>query len=392
MSEQTQILNSIPVDPLTGSISVPIYQTSTFVQEAPGVHKGYDYARSNNPTRKVLEDIIAKLENGTNGYAFASGLAAIDAVVKLLKSGDEIIAVDDIYGGAFRLFTHVYEKFGISINYVDSTNAANIANAVTDKTALIWIESPTNPTLKISDIRAIAKTAKAHNILLCVDNTFASPVSQKPIDLGADIVVHSATKYISGHSDIIAGLVVTATEELGAKIKFIQNASGAILGPFDSWLAIRGIETLSLRIRQHAENAQQIAEYLIEEKLIKNVYYPGLPSHHNHEIAKSQQKYFGGVIAFDLVIDDKALASKIVSSTKLFKLAESLGGVKSLCCLPCEMTHKSIPAEKRYQSGVTDSLIRLSVGLEDADDLIADLKQAFASAIHENITKTANVL
>lgn len=392
MSEQTQILNSIPVDPLTGSISVPIYQTSTFVQEAPGVHKGYDYARSNNPTRKVLEDIIAKLENGTNGYAFASGLAAIDAVVKLLKSGDEIIAVDDIYGGAFRLFTHVYEKFGISINYVDSTNAANIANAVTDKTALIWIESPTNPTLKISDIRAIAKTAKAHNILLCVDNTFASPVSQKPIDLGADIVVHSATKYISGHSDIIAGLVVTATEELGAKIKFIQNASGAILGPFDSWLAIRGIETLSLRIRQHAENAQQIAEYLIEEKLIKNVYYPGLPSHHNHEIAKSQQKYFGGVIAFDLVIDDKALASKIVSSTKLFKLAESLGGVKSLCCLPCEMTHKSIPAEKRYQSGVTDSLIRLSVGLEDADDLIADLKQAFTSAIHENITETANVL
>ena len=392
MSEQTQILNSIPVDPLTGSISVPIYQTSTFVQEAPGVHKGYDYARSNNPTRKVLEDIIAKLENGTNGYAFASGLAAIDAVVKLLKSGDEIIAVDDIYGGAFRLFTHVYEKFGISINYVDSTNAANIANAVTDKTALIWIESPTNPTLKISDIRAIAKTAKAHNILLCVDNTFASPVSQKPIDLGADIVVHSATKYISGHSDIIAGLVVTATEELGAKIKFIQNASGAILGPFDSWLAIRGIETLSLRIRQHAENAQQIAEYLIEEKLIKNVYYPGLPSHHNHEIAKSQQKYFGGVIAFDLVIDDKALASKIVSSTKLFKLAESLGGVKSLCCLPCEMTHKSIPAEKRYQSGVTDSLIRLSVGLEDADDLIADLKQAFASAIHENIAETANVL
>ena len=392
MSEQTQILNSIPVDPLTGSISVPIYQTSTFVQEAPGIHKGYDYARSNNPTRKVLEDIIAKLENGTNGYAFASGLAAIDAVVKLLKSGDEIIAVDDIYGGAFRLFTHVYEKFGISINYVDSTNAANIANAVTDKTALIWIESPTNPTLKISDIRAIAKTAKAHNILLCVDNTFASPVSQKPIDLGADIVVHSATKYISGHSDIIAGLVVTATEELGAKIKFIQNASGAILGPFDSWLAIRGIETLSLRIRQHAENAQQIAEYLIQEKRIKNVYYPGLPSHHNHEIAKSQQKYFGGVIAFDLVIDDKALASKIVSSTKLFKLAESLGGVKSLCCLPSEMTHKSIPAEKRYQSGVTDSLIRLSVGLEDPEDLIADLKQAFACAIHENIAITADIL
>ncbi|MBD3583619.1 trans-sulfuration enzyme family protein [Flavobacterium selenitireducens] len=380
MQEQTSILNYIPVDELTGSISVPIYQTSTFVQDAPGVHKGFDYARSNNPTRKVLEDLIAKLENGTNGYAFASGLAAIDAVVKLLKAGDEIIAVDDIYGGAFRLFTHVYEKFGISVKYTDSTDAQNVADAISDKTALIWIESPTNPTLKISDIRAIARTAKQHGILLCVDNTFASPVSQKPIDFGADIVVHSATKYISGHSDLIAGLVVTATQELGDKIKFIQNASGAVLGPFDSWLVIRGIETLSLRIRQHADNAQKIAEFLVEEQLVKNVYYPGLKTHKNHEIAKSQQEYFGGVVTFDLVVDDKELAIKIVTATKLFKLAESLGGVKSLLCLPCEMTHKSIPAEKRYQSGVTDSLIRLSVGLEDADDLIFDLKQAFEAA------------
>lgn len=387
MKEQTQILHSIPVDPLTGSISTPIYQTSTFVQEAPGVHKGYDYARSNNPTRKVLEDCIAKLENGTNGYAFASGLAAIDAVIKLLEAGDEVIAVDDIYGGAFRLFTHIYQKFGISIKYVDSTNSTNIAAAVTNKTKLIWIESPTNPTLKISDIRAIAQIAKANSVLLCVDNTFASPAAQKPIDLGADIVVHSATKYLAGHSDIIAGLVVTATQELGDKIKFIQNASGAILGPFDSWLAIRGIETLTLRIKQHSENAQKIAEFLLEEKLIKNVYYPGLPSHHNHEIAKSQQKYFGGVIAFDLVIDDKEIASQIVSSTKLFKLAESLGGVKSLCCLPCEMTHKSIPVEKRYSSGVTDSLIRLSVGLEDADDLIDDLKQAIEAAVKQSAEK-----
>lgn len=384
MKEQTQILHSIPVDELTGSISVPIYQTSTFVQDAPGEHKGFDYSRSNNPTRKVLEDCIAKLENGTNGYAFASGLAAIDAVVKLLEYGDEIIAVDDIYGGAFRLFTHIYQKFGIKITYVDATNAVNVASAVTAKTKLIWIESPTNPTLKISDIRAIAKIAKANNILLCVDNTFASPASQKPIDLGADIIIHSATKYISGHSDLIAGLVVTATQELGDKIKFIQNASGAILGPFDSWLVIRGIETLSLRIRQHAENAQKIAEYLLEEKLVKNVYYPGLPSHHNHEIAKSQQKYFGGVVTFDLVIDDKELAIQIVKNTKLFKLAESLGGVKSLCCVPCEMTHKSIPAEKRYSAGVTDSLIRLSVGLEDADDLIADIKQAIAAAVKQN--------
>jgi len=382
MKEQTAILNNLPIDPLTGSISVPIYQTSTFVQEAPGVHKGFDYARSNNPTRKVLEDTIAQLENGTNGYAFASGLAAIDAVIKLLSAGDEVIAVDDIYGGAFRLFTHVYQKFSISIKYVDTTYAENVANAITDKTKLIWIESPTNPTLKISDIEAIAKIAKANNVLLCVDNTFASPVAQKPLNLGADIVVHSATKYLSGHSDLIAGLVVTATQELGDKIKFIQNASGAILGPFDSWLVIRGIETLSLRIKAHAENAQKVAEYLQSEKLIKNVYYPGLETHHNHDIAKKQQKYFGGVVAFDLVIDDKELASKIVSSTKLFKLAESLGGVKSLLCLPCEMTHKSIPAEKRYQSGVTDSLIRLSVGLEDADDLIDDLKQAFAVAVN----------
>ncbi|AWI26119.1 trans-sulfuration enzyme family protein [Flavobacterium pallidum] len=384
MKEQTQLLNYIPVDELTGSIAVPIYQTSTFVQEAPGVHKGFDYARSNNPTRKVLEDLAAKLENGKNGFAFSSGLAAIDAVVKLLSAGDEIIAVDDIYGGAFRLFTQVYEKFGISVTYVDATDSQNVADAISAKTKLIWIESPTNPTLKISDLRAIGTIAKANEILFCVDNTFASPIAQKPIDFGADIVVHSATKYISGHSDLIAGLVITANDDLGAKIKFIQNASGAILGPFDSWLVIRGIETLSLRIKQHAENAQKIAEYLQSEDLIANVYYPGLPTHHNHGIAKSQQKYFGGVIAFDLKTDDKELASAIVSNTKLFKLAESLGGVKSLCCLPCEMTHKSIPREKRYASGVVDSLIRLSVGLEDAEDLIDDLRQALIVA-KENV-------
>jgi cystathionine gamma-lyase/homocysteine desulfhydrase len=380
MSTQTQIIHSIPVDELTGSISVPIYQTSTFVQDAPGVHKGYDYARSNNPTRKVLEDVIAKLENGSNGYAFASGLAAIDAVVKLLSAGDEVIAVDDIYGGAFRLFTHIYQKFGINVTYVDACNHENVANAITSKTKLIWLESPTNPTLKIADIKKIAEIAKANSILLCVDNTFASPVSQKPIDLGADIVVHSATKYLGGHSDLISGLVVTATPELGEKIKFIQNATGAILGPFDSWLVIRGIETLGLRVERHSRSAQAIAEYLETEDLIANIYYPGLPSHPNHAVAVKQQKYFGGIISFDLKIDSKELATKIVTGTKYFKLAESLGGVKSLCCLPCEMTHKSIPQEKRYAAGVTDSLIRISVGLEDADDLVADLKQAFAVA------------
>jgi cystathionine beta-lyase len=343
------------------------------------VNKGFDYARSNNPTRKVLEDLIATLENGKNGHAFASGLAAIDAVVKLLQSGDEIVAVDDIYGGAFRLFTHIYEKFGITVVYVDATDAANVANAITDKTKLIWLESPTNPTLKISDITEIAKIASANNVLLCVDNTFASPASQKPIELGADIVIHSATKYLAGHSDLIAGLVVTNSGDLGEKIKFIQNASGAILAPFDSWLVIRGVETLPLRIKQHSENAQKIAEFLLTQDIVNNVYYPGLPQHKNHEIAKKQQKYFGGIVTFDLKIDDKEFATQIVSNSTYFKLAESLGGVKSLICLPCEMTHKSIPREKRYQSGVTDSLIRLSVGLEDVDDLIQDLQTTINS-------------
>lgn len=386
MQETTKILHAIPVDELTGAISTPIYQTSTYVQEAPGVNKGYDYARSNNPTRKVLEDLIANLEHGKKGYAFASGLAAIDAIVKLLQSGDEIIAVDDIYGGAFRLFTHIYQKFGITVKYVDATDSANVANAITEKSKLIWLESPTNPTLKISDIAEIAKIAKANKVLLCVDNTFASPASQKPIDLGADIVIHSATKYLAGHSDLIAGLVVTDTIELGEKIKFIQNASGAILAPFDSWLVIRGIETLTLRIKQHSENAQKIAEFLSTQELVNNVYYPGLKHHKNHHIAKQQQKYFGGVVTFDLKIDDKEFATQIVSNTKLFKLAESLGGVKSLICLPCEMTHKSIPTATRYQSGVTDSLIRLSVGLEDVDDLITDLQTTFDTISNKYIS------
>lgn len=388
MKETTKILHSIPVDALTGAISTPIYQTSTYVQEAPGVNKGYDYARSNNPTRKVLENLIATLENGKNGYAFASGLAAIDAVVKLLQSGDEIVAVNDIYGGAFRLFTHIYQKFGITVKYVDATDTANVADAITSKTKLIWLESPTNPTLKISDIEAISKIAKANKVLLCVDNTFASPVAQKPIELGADIVIHSATKYLAGHSDLIAGLVVTNTDELGEKIKFIQNASGAILAPFDSWLVIRGIETLPLRVKQHSENAQKIAEFLLTQDIVKNVYYPGLSIHKNHHIAKQQQKYFGGIVTFDLKIDNKEFATQIVSQTQYFKLAESLGGLKSLICLPCEMTHKSIPRESRYESGVTDSLIRLSVGLEDVDDLINDLETAIKS-LSKKISSTA---
>ena len=378
MSTTTQILQSIPVDPLTGAISVPIYQTSTFVQEAPGVNKGYDYARTGNPTRATLESIVAQLEEGKVGAAFGSGLAAIDAVVKLLQSGDEILAVDDLYGGAFRLFTQIYQKFGITVNYVDSTNAENVFNAVTPKTKLIWIETPTNPTLKISDIAAIAKIARASGCWLCVDNTFASPALQKPLLLGADIVLHSATKYLGGHSDLIAGVVVTKDKELGERIKFIQNASGAILSPFDSFLVIRGIETLNLRVKQHCSGAQAVAEYLQQHPSVDKVFYPGLPSHPNHDVAKAQAKGFGGVVSFTLKTDTEEAAKDFVTSTRLFHLAESLGGVKSLVSHPASMTHKSIPAEKRKAAGVNDSLIRLSVGLEEAADLIKDLEQAFA--------------
>ena len=382
MSKGTHLIHSIPVDPLTGSISVPIYQTSTFVQEAPGENKGYDYARSGNPTRAVLENLIANLEGGTTGTAFASGLAAIDAVVKLLKSGDEILAVDDIYGGAFRLFTHIYSKFGIKVNYVDTTDVNNVIDGITPNTKLIWLETPTNPTLKISDIEAIVRIAKSINkdIIVCVDNTFASPALQQPLLAGADIVVHSATKYLGGHSDLIAGLVVTKDEDLGAQIRFIQNASGAILSPHDSWLVIRGIETLHLRLEQHCRNAQRVAEYLDTHPSVARVFYPGLKTHPNHDIAARQQSGFGGIVSFTLKEDAEAAAKNVVCSTNLFKLAESLGGVKSLLCHPATMTHKSIPAEKRQSAGVADSLIRLSVGLEDANDLIKDLEQALTKA------------
>lgn len=376
MSLQTKLIHSIPCDPLTGAVSVPIYQTSTFVQEAPGTNRGYDYARTGNPTRAALETLIATLEQGHTGVAFASGLAAIDAVLKLLKAGDEIVAVDDIYGGAYRLFTQVYQKFGIHVNYVDATDATNVFNAVNEKTKLIWIESPTNPTLKVSDIKAIAKIAKSTNALLCVDNTFATPALQLPLQLGADIVIHSATKYLGGHSDLIAGLVITRDKETGDQIKFIQNASGGILSPFDSWLVIRGIETLYLRMKQHCSSAQAVAEYLINHPLVDKVYYPGLSSHINHNIAKQQAKGFGGIVSFTLKTDTETAARQLVTSTCYFKLAESLGGVKSLLCHPAQMTHKSIPVEKRRAAGVADSLIRLSIGLEDTTDLILDLQQA----------------
>lgn len=377
MNPTTQLIHSIPVDPLTGAVSVPIYQTSTFVQEAPGQHKGYDYARSNNPTRAVLESMIADLEKGTKGFAFASGLAAIDTVVKLLQSGDEILAVDDIYGGAFRQFTHIWKKFGISVRYLDTTDPANVSEAISDQTRMIWIETPTNPTLKLTDIAAMARIADVHGCLLCVDNTFASPYLQLPLLLGADIVLHSATKYLGGHSDLIAGLVVVKDTLLAEQIKFIQNACGAILSPHDSWLVIRGMETLPLRMPLHCSNAMKVAEYLAKHPYVDRVYYPGLPSHPHHSLIHEQSGGLGGgVVSFTLKTDTEEAAKTLVCQTRLFKLAESLGGVKSLCCHPASMTHLSIPPAKRKAAGVADSLIRLSVGLEDADDLVFDLEQA----------------
>src|SRR5205085_5612305 len=323
MHYETKVIHSVPVDKLTGAISTPIYQTSTYEQESPGVHKGFDYSRTNNPTRKVLEDLAASLENGRYGFAFASGLAAIDAVIKLLEAGDEVLAVDDIYGGTFRIFTQIYSKFGIKIKFVDTTDSINVVDNITKKTKFVWIETPTNPTLKISDIEEIAEIAHGNGALLVVDNTFASPALQKPLDLGADIVFHSATKYLAGHSDVIAGLVIVKDELLAEKLKFIQNSSGGILAPFDSWLTIRGIETLSLRVQKHSENALKIAKFLQEHELIDEVCYPGLDNHKNHEIAARQQSAFGGVVSFSLKSDTLEAANKFTTLTNLFKLAES---------------------------------------------------------------------
>lgn len=384
-TSNTNIIHAVPVDPQTGSVSVPIYQTATFVQEAPGVNKGYDYGRSGNPTRKALENLVAGLEAGTHACAFATGLAAIDAVVKLLSAGDEIIAVDDIYGGAYRLFTQVYAKFGIKVHYVDTSDCQAIAQLINPQTKFIWLESPTNPTLKISAIAAIAALIKDSGIRLVVDNTFATPVAQQPLNLGADIVIHSGTKYLGGHSDLVAGLVVVKEQGLAEQLKFIQNATGAILGPNDCWLLIRGIETLNLRFRHQSATALEVARFLQGHPAIDTVYYPGLSSHAHHDIAAVQQNgLFGAVLSFTLKEDTIAVANKIVCSTRYFKLAESLGGVKSLICSPPQMTHKSIPRDKRLQAGVKDSLIRISIGIEDPEDLIADLEQALAKALNQS--------
>jgi cystathionine beta-lyase/cystathionine gamma-synthase len=363
-------------DPSTGAIMTPIYQTSTYVQEAPATHKGYEYARSQNPTRAALEKAYAQIEHAKYGLAFGSGVAATDAVLKLLQPGDEVIAAHDMYGGTYRLFTKVYEKFGIVFKYVDTTNADNILTHITPKTKLLWAETPTNPLMNISDIAAMAKICKAHNIILCVDNTFASPALQNPLLLGADIVMHSATKYLGGHSDVIQGALMMNDDSLREQLYFIQKSCGAVPGPFDCFLVLRGIKTLGVRMRAHCENGEKVAHFLRNHPKVAQVYWTGFEDHPNHGIAKSQMHGFGGMMSFILKDDSIETARKVLIGTKLFALAESLGGVESLINLPSAMTHASIPREERLKIGLADGLIRLSVGIEDADDLIADLNQA----------------
>ena len=363
-------------DPSTGAIMVPIYQTSTFVQTAPGQHKGYEYARSQNPTRKALEDALAVIENGKYGLAFSSGVAATDAVIKLLSPGDEVIAANDMYGGTYRLFSKIFAKFGIKFIYVDTTNVANVQSVVSPNTKLIWIETPTNPLMNITDIAAIASISKSAGALLCVDNTFASPYLQNPLDLGADIVMHSATKYIGGHSDVIQGALIVNDKDLRDQLHFIQKSCGAVPGPMDCFLVLRGIKTLHVRMKQHCENGDAVAYFLRKHPKIERVYWCGFTDHPNYDIAKIQMRGFGGMMSFTLKDDTIEAANKVLSSTKIFSLAESLGGVESLINHPASMTHASIPREERIKNGLADGLIRLSVGIEDADDLIDDLNQA----------------
>ena len=364
------------VDPAYGSVMPPIYQTSTYSQSTPGGHKGFEYSRSGNPTRAALERAFASIENGEYGLAFGSGLAAIDAVIKLLKPGDEVISTNDLYGGSYRLFTKIYEDFGIKFHFIGMENAANIGDYINDKTKLIWVETPTNPMMNIIDIKAAATLANKHNILLAVDNTFATPYLQQPLDLGADIVMHSATKYLGGHSDVVMGALVVKDKALADRLYFIQNASGAVCGPQDSFLMLRGLKTLHVRMQRHCENGKKIAEYLVSHPKIEKVYWPGFESHPNHEIAKSQMNDFGGMISFVTKGNNYNEAIRIVENLKIFTLAESLGGVESLSGHPASMTHASIPKAEREKTGVVDALIRLSVGIEDVDDLIEDLKQA----------------
>lgn len=365
---------------VTGSVMPPVFQTSTYAQTSPGKPVGeYEYSRAANPTRTALEDALASIENGTRGLAFASGLAATDSVMKLLKPNDEVIAMDDLYGGTYRMFARIYQDFGIKFHFVDMTDLERLESLINENTKLIWVETPTNPLMKLADIAAISKITKKHNLLFAVDNTFATPYLQKPLDLGADIVMHSATKYLGGHSDVIAGALVVKDKELGEKLHFAQFATGGTLGPMDSYLVLRGIKTLHLRVQRHCENGEKIAQYLDSHPSVKRVYYPGLESHPNHDIAKKQMiGGFGGMVTFTFNSGKMEDAVKFLEKVKVFTLAESLGGVESLANHPTTMTHASVPAEKRAEIGITDDLVRLSVGVEDIDDLLADLEQALA--------------
>lgn len=363
-------------DPAYGAVMPPIYQTSTYAQTTPGGHKGFEYSRTHNPTRQALEKSLASIENGKHGLAFGSGLAAIDSVLKLLQPGDEVVSTNDLYGGSYRLFTKIFEGFGIKFHFVDMNNVQAVADAINSNTKLIWVETPTNPMMNVVDIKAVSQIAKQHKILLAVDNTFASPYLQQPLDLGADIVMHSATKYIGGHSDVVLGALIVKDDDLAERLYFIQNASGAVCGPMDSFLTLRGIKTLHVRMQRHCENGRKVAMYLNNHPKIEKVYWPGFETHPNHHIAKSQMKDFGGMLSFIPTGADYKTAIKIIENLKIFTLAESLGGVESLAGHPASMTHASIPKVEREKSGVVDSLIRLSVGIEDAQDLIDDLEQA----------------
>ena len=364
-------------DPATGAVMMPIYTSSTFKQDSPGIHKGYDYSRTGNPTIAALESNLAPLERGKYGAGFGSGLAAIDCVIKMLNPGDEVISTNDLYGGSYRIFKTIFEKYGINFHFVDMVDVQNISNKINDKTKLIWIETPTNPMMNIIDVKSIVEIAKPKRIKVAVDNTFATPYLQRPLELGADIVMHSVTKYLGGHSDVVMGALVTNDESLAEEMYRIQNSSGAVCGPMDSFLVLRGVKTLHLRVQRHCENGEKVAHFLHNNPQVDQVYWPGFKTHPNHEVAKEQMNGFGGMISFTLVGDSLDKAKSIVSKTKLFTLAESLGGVESLIGHPSTMTHASIPREERMKSGVLDSLIRLSVGIEDASDLIEDLENAF---------------
>ncbi len=364
----------------TGAVNVPVFLTSTFAQKSPGqLISGYEYSRGANPTRQALEDSLASIENGARGLAFGSGLAAIDCVLKLLNPGDEVIAVDDLYGGSYRMFTRLFEKYQLKFTFIGFDNVEQLEESITDKTKLIWLETPTNPLMKLVDIKMVADTVKGKDILVAVDNTFATPYIQKPLDLGADIVMHSATKYLGGHSDVIAGALIAKDAELGEKLHFIQFASGGILGPHDSYLVLRGIKTLALRMQRHSDNGFEVAKYLETHSLVDKIFYPGLSSHPQYDLATRQMTEFGGMVSFTFKSGKEEDAVKFLENIKVFTLAESLGGVESLANLPALMTHASIPEEKRAVLGITDDLVRLSVGIEDAEDLIADLEQAFNS-------------